>query len=127
MLFSQDVTDNCTLAESADFPLFICRDHPTPPLLGSIHGVGSLGFRWPYADKFGVRARGANRANVLARLIAGGKKAGLDVHDMSLASGSADVLGFEVPPAKARIAVGRARVVGTCSASRADGLFASSH
>ena len=59
------------------------------------------GFRWSYADNFGVLARGANCTNVhLARLIAGVQKAGLDVHDISLASGSADVLGYEVSPAK---------------------------
>ena len=47
-------------------------------------------------------ARGANCTDVhLARLIAGVQKAGLDVHDISLASGSADVLGYEVTPANA--------------------------
>ena len=29
---------------SADSPLFICHDHSPPPLLGSKHGMGSLGF-----------------------------------------------------------------------------------
>ena len=51
---------------------------------------------------FGVLARGANRFNVhLAHLDAGVQKAGLDVHDTSLASGSADVLGYGVSPANA--------------------------
>ena len=82
--------------------LFICRDHSTPPLLASEHGIGSLGFRWSYADNFGVLARGANCTNVhLARLIAEVKRAGLHVHDISLASGCADVLNFEVCPASA--------------------------
>ena len=44
--------------------------------------------RWSYADNFGVLARGENCINDhLARLIAGVQKAGLDVHDISLASG----------------------------------------
>ena len=46
--------DHCTLAGSADSPLFVCRDHSTPPLLGSEHGMGSAGFRLSYADNFGV-------------------------------------------------------------------------
>ena len=102
MLFCQDVTDRCTLAVSADSPLFVCRDHSAPPLLGGEHGMGLVGFRWSCADNAGVLARGANRTNVfLARLIAGVQKASLDVHDISLASGSADVLGYEVSPANA--------------------------
>ena len=72
MFFCQDVTDHCTLAGSADSPLFICRDHSTPPLLGSKHGMGSLGLRWSYADFFWVLVHGVNCTNVhLARLIAG--------------------------------------------------------
>ena len=95
MFFCQNVTDHCTLAESAESPLF-----GTPPLLGSEHGMGLLGFRWSIADNFGVLARGANCTNVhLARLIAGVQKACLDVHDTSLASGSADVFCYEVSPA----------------------------
>ena len=54
MFFCQDVTDHCTLAGNADSPLFVCRDHSTPPLLGSKHGMGSLGFHWWYADNVGV-------------------------------------------------------------------------
>ena len=58
------------------------------------------GIRWSYADNFGVLARGADCTNVrLARLIAGVQKASLDVHDTSLANGSADVHGCEVSPA----------------------------
>ena len=34
--------------------LLFCRDHSTPPLLGSKHGMRSLGFRWSYADIGGV-------------------------------------------------------------------------
>ena len=45
MCFCQDVTDKCTLAGSADSPLFVGRDHSAPPLLGSKHGTGSVGFR----------------------------------------------------------------------------------
>ena len=46
---------------------------------------------------FSVLARGADCTNVhLSRLIAGVKRAGLGVHDISLAMGSADVLGNEV-------------------------------
>ena len=50
MLFCQDVTDHCTPTGSADSPLFVCRDHSTPPLLGRKHGRGPLGIRWSYAD-----------------------------------------------------------------------------
>ena len=43
-----------------------------------------------------ILARGVNCTNVhLARPIAGVQKVGLDVHDISRASGSADVLGYE--------------------------------
>ena len=43
----------------------------TPLLLGSRQGVGSLDFRWSFADNFWVLARGVNCTNVhLARLIA---------------------------------------------------------
>ena len=57
--------------------------------------IGYRGFRW--SCNLGVLARGENCTNVhLARLIAGVQKAGLDVHDASLASGSAAVLGYEV-------------------------------
>ena len=76
--------------------LCLCRDFSTPPLLDSRHGIASFGFRGSYAGNLGVLARGGNSTNIhLARLIAGGKRAGLDVHDISLASGSADVLGYE--------------------------------
>ena len=50
MFFCQDVTDHCTLAESSDSHIFVCRDHSAPPLLGGKRGMGSLGFRWSYAD-----------------------------------------------------------------------------
>ena len=72
MFSCQHVTDRCTLAGSADFPLFICRDLSAPPLLGGEHDIRSIGFRLLCADNFGVLARGANCSNVhLARLIAG--------------------------------------------------------
>ena len=45
MCFCQDVIDKCTLAGSADSHLFVGRDHSAPPLLGSKHGTGSVGFR----------------------------------------------------------------------------------
>ena len=100
MFFCQDVRDNCTLAGSAG-RLFICRDHSTPPLLGSLRGMGSLGFRWSYADNLGGLARGANTTDVhLARLSPGVKRSGLDVHNKSLASGSGDVLSYEVSTVK---------------------------
>ena len=68
--------------------------------LARTHVMGSLGFRWSLLTFFGVLARGANCTNVqIARLIAGVKRAGVHVHDISLASGSADVLGYEVSPA----------------------------
>ena len=61
--------------------------------------MGLLGFRWSLLTVLRVLARGADSTNVhLARHIAGVQKAGLDVHDMSLASGSADVLGYDVSP-----------------------------
>ena len=41
MFLCQDVTDHCTLAGSADSSLVVCRDHSTPPLLGSKHGIAS--------------------------------------------------------------------------------------
>ena len=39
--------------EVLDYPLFVCRDHSAPPLLGCKHGMGSAGFRWSFADNFG--------------------------------------------------------------------------
>ena len=93
----------------------------TPPLLGTIHGVGSLGFRWSCADNFGILARGANTTNIhLERFIAGVKRTGLDVHDMSFASGSADVH-------SQLVLRWNGQTDSTSSISRADGLFAPSH
>ena len=84
----------CTPTGSADTVHFSFV--VTTPLLGSKHGLRSEGFHWSCADNFGVLARGANCTNVhLARLIAGVQRAGLDVHDVAHASGSADVLGSE--------------------------------
>ena len=49
--------------------------------------MGSLGFRWSYADNLKVLARGVNCTIVrLARLIAVVKRVGLNVHDISVAS-----------------------------------------
>ena len=93
VFFCQDVTDHCTLAGSADSPLFVCRDNS-----GSKHGMESAGFRWYYADNFPVLARGENCSNVhLASFIAGVQKASLDVHDVFLASGFADLLVMNCP------------------------------
>ena len=51
---------------------------------------------------FWILVRGANCTSVhLARSIAGVQKVSLDVHDISRASGSAGVLGYEVSPADA--------------------------
>ena len=67
-----------------------------------MHGMGSLGFSWSYVDNFGILVYNRNNTNVrLAYLIEGVQKAGLDVHDISLSSGSADVLGCEVSPGNA--------------------------
>ena len=119
MVICQDVTDHCTLAESEGSPLFVCREHSTPALLGCKHGIGSLGFRWSYVDNFGVLARGANCTNVhLVRLIAGVNTACRDVHDISLASGSADVLGYEVSPANAYCSWTRKRIARVRSVAR---------
>ena len=75
----------------------------------------------------GVLARGANCTNVhLSRLIAGVKEAGLDAHDIFLASGSADVLVCE--SVTSHSAVQRnGQTDGTHSVRRADGLLAPSH
>ena len=59
--------------------------------------MGSLGFCRSYAVNLGVLARGENCTNVhFVRFIASVQKVGLDVHDISLASGWAGVLGYEV-------------------------------
>ena len=80
--------------------LFISIDHSTPPLFGSRHCMGSLGFRWSYADNFGVLTRGANATNVhIASLILRGPVSMFTTHPFT--SGRADVLGFEVSPANA--------------------------
>ena len=89
------------------------------------HGMGSRCFRWSYADSVWVLARGENCTNVhLARLIAGVHRAGLDVHDISHAMESADVLGNEVCPAEAYCSGTGKRMSRTRSV--ADGLFAPS-
>ena len=93
MFFCQEVTEHCALAGSADSPLFI--GVTTPHHRGSVANMAwdrlSSVSRMP--DNFWVLSRGANCTYVyLARLIAGVKKAGLDVHDVHIASGSADVL-----------------------------------
>ena len=70
--------------------------YPVPTTLP----MGSMCFCQDAAGPLGVVASGANCTDVhLARLIAGIQKVGLDVHDITLASGSADVLGYEVSPA----------------------------
>ena len=75
------------------------RDHSAPPVLGS--QTCARGSAWHSVGRtltiLGVLARCADCTNVhLARLIAGVQRARLDVHDISLASGSADVLDYEV-------------------------------
>ena len=73
-----------------------------------------------YADLFGVLVRGANCTNVhFARLIAGVQKAGLDVRDTSLASDSADILGYEVSPANAYCSGSGKRISRIWSVARA--------
>ena len=61
----------------------------------------------------------------LARLIAGVQKASLDVHDISVANGSADVLVCEVSPSQ-RVLQWNGQADITYSPSRADGLIARS-
>ena len=83
MFFCQDVTDNRTRARSAHSLLLMCRDHSTPPLLVSKQGMGSLGFRWSYADNFGFLPSDANCTNVhLARLVAGVKRVGFTTYPL---------------------------------------------
>ena len=60
----------CTLAGSADSPLFICRDHSAPPLFGGKHGLPTILEFLP--------------APTAARFISGVKKVGLDFHDICL-------------------------------------------
>ena len=92
----------CTLAGNANSPFVFAATTFAPLLPVSEHGLVSLGFRWSFADNFGVLDRGADCTKVhIVRLFAGVRKAGLDVHDMSLARGSADVLGYELSPASA--------------------------
>ena len=58
--------------------------------------------RWSDAHNYGVLDRGIDCTNVhFARLMAGVKGAGLNIHDISQASGSANVLGYELLPASA--------------------------
>ena len=88
MFFCQDVTDHCTLAGSAESPLFVCRRCSAANMAWDrLVSVGRLLTIW------GFWARGENCTNVhLARLVAGLQKAGLDIHNTSRAKGSADVL-----------------------------------
>ena len=90
------------------------------------HRLESDGFRWSHADSSGVLARGTNCTNVrLASLTASVQRAGLDVHDVVPASGSADVLGYEVSSANSYCG-GAGKLVVTYSLSRRNGLFAPS-
>ena len=84
-------------------------------LLGSTHGCETLG----------LLARSAHCTNVyLVSLIAGVQEAGLNVHDIFLVSGSADVLGYEMSSSSACCSgiskqISRIRAVAdTVSASR---------
>ena len=115
------------VAEHADSLLFICRNHRTPPLLGGKHCMGCLGFRWSYADNVWVLACSANCTDAhLARLIAGAKKASLDVHDVLLASGIVQMFSVMTCLRPTCTAMERETDI-TCSLSRTDGLFAPSH
>ena len=76
---------------------------------------------------WGVLARGANCTNVkLPRLIAGVKKAGPYVYEISLDSGSADVLGCESVSSQ-RVLQWNGQTDITYSFSRMDGFFSPSH
>ena len=59
------------------------------------------------------------------RLMAGVQKAGLDVHEISLASGSADILGYEV--SGRGVLQWNRQTDFTCSLSRTYSLFTPSH
>ena len=100
-------------------PLFVCRDHSTPPLLGSKHGMGSLRFRWLCADNFWVLIRGANNTDVHL----GCKRRPVSMFTTYLlASGSADVSRYEVSPANA-YCCGIGKWISPML-SRTDGMFA---
>ena len=96
--FCQDVTDHCTLAESADSPLFTVT---TPHHLCSranmawdrLVSVGRM------LTIFGFWRAGQTAPTFISHVSKQVKRAGFDVHDLSLASGSADVLGYEGSPA----------------------------
>ena len=60
VFFCPIATDHCMLAGNADSLLFVCRDHSSPPLLGSKHGMGSVGFRWSCAHNSGFLTPGAD-------------------------------------------------------------------
>ena len=76
MSFCEDVTDHCTIAGS-----------PGQSCHGILVSIGRTLTTLRCADVH------------LARFIEGVQNTGLDVHDISLASGSANVLGYEVSPA----------------------------
>ena len=87
--FCGDVTDHCPLAGSADSPLSVCRDHSTPPPAANmawdpLASVGRMLTNWEGVSHVSLQVY---------------SKARLDVHGISLASGSADVFGYEVSPA----------------------------
>ena len=89
MFFCQDVTDHCALAGSADSP----PHHRRSLADMAWDRMASVGRALTFWE---VLARGANCTDVH---LGGAQKAGQDVHDISRASGSADVLGYEVSPA----------------------------
>ena len=120
MFFCRDVSDFCTLARSADSPLFsfvVTTPH---------HRCSVANMAWDPLASVGrvltilkILARGANCTDVhLARLIAGVQKAGLDVDDISLASGSADFIGYEVSPANTYCSGTGKRMSPICSVAR---------
>ena len=79
----------------------------------------STGFRWSYADNFWYLAHRTDCTDVdLARLNAGVQKAGLAVHDISLA---------EVPMFSELVLQWSRQTDGANSFSPPDGLFAPSH
>ena len=82
---------------------------------------------FPWVTIVGVLARGENCTDLhLARLIAGVQKGGVDVHDIAHASGSADLLGYEVSPANAYCGEAGQRTSRMRSVAT-DGLFAPSY
>ena len=127
MFFCQDATDHRTLSGSADSPLYGCRDHATPPLLGSKHGMGPLGFRWSYADNLGVWHTVKTAPTFISHVSSQVFRNAVSIFTTyHLQNGSADVVGYEVFPSR-RVLQWNEQADVTHLISRINGLFAPSH